>query len=115
MGMERLLSVAEFQVPEDSFVYFAYLGDQAKRESLRLARVLRSEGIECLIEFKDRGMKAHFSRANRLGADWVLIIGEDELKKGKYQLKDMVNSRQFEGSALELVGIIKGKKILEIG
>jgi len=55
MGMERLLSVAEFQVPEDSFVYFAYLGDQAKRESLRLARVLRSEGIECLIEFKDRG------------------------------------------------------------
>jgi len=27
----------------------------------------------------------------------------------------MVNSRQFEGSALELVGIIKGKKILEIG
>ncbi|MCR4409541.1 MAG: histidine--tRNA ligase [Candidatus Saccharicenans sp.] len=115
MGMERLLSVARIEVPKDSFVYFAYLGDLAKKESLRLARALRSEGIECLVEFRDRGMKAHFSRANKLGADWVLIIGEDELKKGKYQLKDMVNSRQFEGSALELVGIIKGKKILEIG
>ncbi len=115
MGLERLLSVSRIEIPKDSFVYFAYLGDLAKRESLRLARTLRSEGIECLIEFRDRGMKAHFSRANKLGADWVLIIGEDELKKGKYQLKDMVNSRQFEGSALELVGIIKGKKILEIG
>ncbi len=115
MGMERLLSVARIEVPKDSFVYFAYLGDQAKRESLRLARALRSEGIECLVEFRERGMKAHFSRANKLGADWVLIIGEDELKKGKYQLKDMVNSRQFEGSVLELVGNIKGKKILETG
>lgn len=114
MGMERLLAVASIPIHRDSFVYFAYLGEEAKKECLRLARALRSEGIECLVEFKDRKMKDHFSRANRLGADWVLIVGEDELRKGKFQLKDMINSRQFEGTSLELAAIIKGKKILEI-
>ncbi len=113
MGVERLLSVASIQIPGASFVYFAYLGEEAKKECLRLARALRSEGIECLAEFKDRRMKDHFSRANRLGAEWVLVVGEDELRKGKFQLKDMVNSRQFEGTILELAAIIKGKKILE--
>ncbi len=115
MGVERLLSVASIKVPERSFVYFAYLGEEAKKESLKLARSLRSEGIECLVEFRERKMKDHFSRANKLGAEWVLIIGEDELRKGKFQLKDMTKARQFEGSLTELASIIKGKKILETG
>ena len=113
MGMERLLSVARIEVSKKSFVYFAYIGDEAKKQSLATARFLRSKAIECLIEFRNRGMKPHFSRANKIGADWVLIIGENELAKGKFQLKDMVNSKQYEGTAEELAKIIleKGQKV----
>jgi len=112
MGMERLLSVARINLPRESFVYFAYIGEEAKKQSLITARSWRSKGIECLIEFKDRGIKSHFSRANKLGADWVVIIGEDELSKGKLQLKNMSDSQQYEGSTEELAEIIlkKNKK-----
>lgn len=109
MGVERLLSVAKITPPKDSFVYIAYLGEEAKKKSLSTARDWRQQGVECLVEFKDRNMKAHFSRANKLGADWVLIIGENELARGLFQLKDMVNSKQYEGKPEELLKIIKEK------
>ncbi|MGB9835261.1 MAG: histidine--tRNA ligase [Candidatus Saccharicenans sp.] len=109
MGVERLLSVAKITPPKDRFVYIAYLGEEAKKKSLATARDWRQQGVECLVEFKDRNMKAHFSRANKLGADWVLIIGENELARGLFQLKDMVNSKQYEGKPEELLKIIKEK------
>jgi histidyl-tRNA synthetase len=110
MGLERLLSVARITPVKNALVYFAYTGEEAKKESLRVARYLRLQGLECLVEFKDRSLKAHFSRANKIGADWVLIIGEDELSRGRLQIKDMVNSRQYEGTAEELARMIKEKK-----
>ncbi|HEK86368.1 MAG: histidine--tRNA ligase [Candidatus Saccharicenans sp.] len=106
MGVERLLSVARIEKPRDSFVYFAYMGEEGKKQSLATARLWRSKGIECLVEFKDRGLKAHFSRANKIGADWVLIIGQDELSKGKFQLKNMLDSKQYEGTSEELAELI---------
>lgn len=110
MGIERLLSVSRIEPAKNSFVYFAFTGDEAKKQSMTTARFLRSQGIECLVEFKERGIKAHFSRANKIGAKWVLIIGENELASGRFQLKDMVNSRQLEGSAEELANVILGKE-----
>ncbi|MDD8030384.1 MAG: histidine--tRNA ligase [Acidobacteriota bacterium] len=110
MGLERLLSVAKISPARKNFVYFAYMGEEAKKESLRVARYLRSKGIECLVEFKDRGLKAHFSRANKIGANWVLIIGEDELSQGKLQIKDMVTSKQHQGTAEELARILTDKR-----
>ena len=109
MGVERLLAVARITPPRDSFVYIAYLGEEAKKKSLATAREWRQQGVECLVEFKDRNMKAHFSRANKIGADWVLIIGENELARGLFQLKDMNSSRQYEGTTEELLKIVKEK------
>jgi len=42
-------------------------------------------------------MKAHFARANKLGAAWVLIVGDDELESGRFGLKDMATGRQIQG------------------
>ena len=107
MGMERVLSVSELTPPVHKTLYLAYLGDEAKKAGLDLARDLRAQGIECLVEYKDRGMKAHFGRANKLGASWVLIVGENELKSGRFGLKDMATGRQFEGSREELLALLK--------
>ena len=78
MGIERVLSVAELVPPARKMLYLAYLGEEAKKAGLELARYFRSNGVECLVEYKDRGMKAHFGRANKLQASWVLIVGENE-------------------------------------
>lgn len=107
VGMERLISVADVKVEPHRFLYLAYLGEEAKKAGLELARYFRRNGVECLIEFKDRGMKAHFARANKLAAAWVLIIGEDELRKGRFGLKVMAGGRQIEGSREELLAALR--------
>lgn len=109
MGMERLLSVIDPAVPKPPFLYLAYLGEEAKRAGLRIARLFRRSGIECLVEFKDRGMKAHFARANKLEAAWVLAVGENELRSGRYGLKEMAGGRQVEGTPEELLAAILGR------
>ena len=49
------------------------------------------------------GFKNQFGRANKLGAAWVLIVGEDEAAKGIYQLKDMAAGTQISGTPDELL------------
>ena len=106
MGVERLLSVAKLEPASDKFIYLAYLGDEAKKEAILLARFLRSHGVESLLEFKERGLKSQLSRASKLGASWALIIGEEEVGKGRYQLKDMEKGTQVEAGKQDLLGIL---------
>jgi histidyl-tRNA synthetase len=107
MGMERVLAVAELALPRRDALYFAYLGEEAKKTSLELARFFRTNGVECLVEFKDRGMRAHFGRANKLQAAWVLIVGENEMKKGRFGLKEMATGRQVDGTREELLALLR--------
>jgi len=83
------------------------LGDEAKKAGMALAHFLRREGVECLMEYKERGLKSQMSRANKLGAAWVLIVGENEVKKGRYQLKNMATGRQEEWSQKEILDVIR--------
>jgi len=107
MGMERVLSIAEVAPPKRKSLYLAYLGDEAQKAGLELARYFRANGVECLVEFKDRGMKAHFGRANKLHAAWVLVLGEDEIKKARFGLKEMGTGRQVDGTREELLAILR--------
>jgi histidyl-tRNA synthetase len=107
MGMERLLSVVSLTRKKEQFLYLAYLGDESKKAGMALAQFLRRKRVECLMEYREKTLKSQMSRANKLGAAWVLIIGEDEVKKGKYQLKNMATGQQEEGSQDEILDIIR--------
>jgi histidyl-tRNA synthetase len=107
MGMERLLSVVPITKQKQQFLYLAYLGDEPKRAGMILAQFLRKEGMECLLEYREKNLKNQLSRANKLGATWALIIGDDEVKKRKYQLKNMVTGKQTECSREEILNIIR--------
>lgn len=107
MGIERLLSIIDIPIEKRSFVYIAFLGEESKKAGLETARFLRHNGVEVMIEYKDRGMKAHFGRAGKVQAEWVLIIGEEELKRGRYGLKEMATGRQLEGTPEELLACLK--------
>jgi len=101
-----VLAVTALAPPERKILYLAYLGDEAKKAGLELARFFRANGVECLVEYKDRGMKAHFGRANKLQAAWVLIVGDNELRSGRFGLKDMASGRQFDGPREDLLALI---------
>ena len=106
MGLERFISVVPFEEKKKDFLYLAHMGDKAKKTGMELARFLRQEGIECLIEYKERSLKNQISRANKLGARWVLIVGEEEVKKGRYQLKNMATGLQEEITKEEMPSIL---------
>lgn len=108
MGMERLLAVADIAVDRRKFVYVAHLGDEARKAAMTLARQFRRAGIECLLEYKARGLKAHLGRASKLEASWVLIVGDDELRAGRFPLKDMASGTQAEGTPEDLIMAVKG-------
>jgi histidyl-tRNA synthetase len=72
-----------------------------------LSRTLRGFGIECVLEFKERSLKNQLSRANKQGAAWGLIIGENEVKKDNYQLKNMNSGEQLEVREDEIPGLVQ--------
>ena len=103
MGMERLLmareslGIAPARRPETD-VYLVNLGPDAAPAGLRLAQQLRRAlpGVRVKCDVSGRSMKAQMRSANRLGARFALIQGEDELRRGTVQCRDMAASDQTE-------------------
>jgi histidyl-tRNA synthetase len=109
LGLERLmLLVPEEETPE-RFLYVIWMGEKAKRAGILAGRELRRAGLECWIEYKDRSLKNQLSRASRLGAAWSLILGEDEVRKGRFQLKNMASGEQHEVELEELIKIVRSE------
>jgi histidyl-tRNA synthetase len=106
MGMERTLSVARLPRKKRKFLYIAALGPEAMKKGMELAGLFRGRGVETLIEFKERGMKALLGRAAKLEAAWTLVIGEDELQNARFGLKEMSTGRQTEGTPEELLRLL---------
>lgn len=101
LGVERLLMELEAQgvvLPESPApcLYIGHFGTEAEKEATKLAFALRQEGLSVETELCGRSVKAQLKYANRRGARYVLILGEDELRSGQAQLKKMEDGSQIE-------------------
>lgn len=110
MGMERLLEIVPNEKEKPEFLYIAYMGEAAKKTGMKLAQRIREKGRETLIEYRERSLKNQMNRANKLEAAWVLIVGEDEVKKGTFQLKNMKTGEQVEEAEENILKIIEDGK-----
>ncbi len=79
-------------------LYLAPLGKEATVAGAKIAERLRREGVYVECDSMNRGLKAQMKYANKIGAEYTLIIGENELATGKAFLRDMGNSEQKEVS-----------------
>jgi histidyl-tRNA synthetase len=100
-GMERILIVAEksgfdFGAGKNPKVYFISLNEKAKEISFRLMDSLRKSNIACETDYLGRSFKAQMREANKLKAEHVYIIGDDEVTLNKGKLKNMADSTQVE-------------------
>lgn len=98
-GMERLflaMSAAGVELPgrhvPDAF--FVALGDDAAHWVFREAQRLREVGLHVGLDLKGRSMKAQMREANRQEARRVVIVGSDELERGKVAVRDMASGEQ---------------------
>ena len=98
-GIERFMLVLKMQ-KKFAFeerkldLFIAALGDETKTFAAKLIRDLRKKNIICDTDYLGRSLKAQMREANRQKAEKVLIIGEEEMKKGKAVLRDMKTGEQ---------------------
>jgi histidyl-tRNA synthetase len=98
-GVERLLLVTRAQGHKgtgQNLAYLITLGEEAKSKGLKILDDLRKKGIACDTDYEGKSLKGAMRKANDLNARYVLIVGEDELKKNVVTLKDMSSGEQKE-------------------
>ena len=101
LGLERLLLVLEntnsLRAQEENIeYYFAPLGDSAKALCRELAYALRRKGISAETDIMDRSVKAQMKYADKIGAKYVIVIGDDEIAKGVVSVKNMADGTSEE-------------------
>lgn len=112
LGKERLLMLMEScdndfggeQTPE---IFVAWIGDENLPYSLALLNELRQKGVKAVLDTKARNLKGQLKYANKLGALYSVVIGEDEVKTGELTLKDMKEGNQVKVHRDELITEIR--------
>jgi histidyl-tRNA synthetase len=118
-SIERLISALEiegisFKNEANVDCYIVSLGDEAKDYSVVLLQQLRKAGISAEKDYLDRKMKAQLKAADRTGANFVAILGEDEIKKNVINLKNMETGKQTEISLSDFVSEFKKLSTREV-
>ena len=111
-GLERLLLALESQnlLPEKNRSVDAYvvaLGEAAQAEGFKLLNSLRQQGLSAAMDFAGRSMKAQMKQANKLGAKYSVILGEDEIAEGVVMLRSMGDSSQAKVPMAQVAEKIK--------
>jgi histidyl-tRNA synthetase len=106
VGVERVVALLEMKgvsLPKPPILFIAALGNEAERICFQYACALRKAGLRVEMDYGLRGLKGQMKRADRLGAEKVLIVGEDEIRSGKGILRDMGSKIQTE---IDLVNVV---------
>ena len=102
-GIERLLLASQSEhKPENIQIYIVGIGDSVRATLITLAENLRKNNFKTSFDYLRRSIKAQMREANKLGAQYAIILGEDELKDKSVIIKDLSTSDQ-EKIALDLV------------
>ncbi len=110
IGEDRLVMTVEESKPDATTpavdVFLATMGDAAEDHAGTLAAELRAAGIS-VERSVDKKLKRAMEVANRTGARFTLIIGDDEIAAGTYSVKNMATTEQAKVPRAELASHIK--------
>lgn len=112
IGIERLLIYLEnkgIEVNSDEHlnVYVANACEDLT-PVIEITKMLRDNGVSAEMNLTDRSLKAQFKYADKIKAENVLVVGDDELKSGKFTIKNLKESKQTTLTKNELVKYFKG-------
>jgi histidyl-tRNA synthetase len=94
-GIERIvLAMPQAETERRADVFLLPLAAAALDETLLLQRGLREAGLRVLLDPEGRSFKSRMKLADKLGARYVAIRGEEEMKKGVWTVRDMAGSTQ---------------------
>lgn len=101
LSIERFIAALEAEkvdlpLNKDIDCYLVSLGEEAKDYTVGLLQKLRMAGYSAERDYLDRKIKAQFKAADRSNAKFVAVLGEDELKANKINVKSMESGEQTE-------------------
>ena len=101
MGLERLMMLLEAQnapFPEPSVpdLFIVALGEKATLKAVEIAKDMRAEGFTALMDLNQRSLRAQMKYADKLGAKYNLVIGDNEVDDGIAKLKNMATGEETE-------------------
>ena len=101
MGIERLIMTmenqgCEFAPAKKCNLYIAAMDEKALDKTIVMVKKLRDEGYWVEYDVVGRGLKAQMKYANKIGASFVIVLGDNELESGKAMLKNMTTGEQTE-------------------
>ena len=100
MGIERLLALIEtsanIPVTRTVDVYMIRVGETAEREGLRFAEVIRNEapGLKLQVNCGGGSFKSQFKKADKSGAEYAVILGDDEVSRGEVSIKSLRDQQE---------------------
>lgn len=108
MSIERLLLAMDaegvsFEEEPKLDVYVVTLGDRAKRVGAKILSDLRANGLRADKDYTDRRMKAQMKSADRLEANHVIVIGDEEVEEDVVMLRNMATRQQDKVSTAEVM------------
>ncbi len=115
-GLERIIMTLEsenIEIPRFDYIdlYVGAMGADERIEAFKIINDLRAKGIKCDCDHMNRSVKASMKYANKIGARFTVILGENELQSGMAKLKRMEDGEQFEINLKNLESIIDLVKI----
>ena len=101
MGMERLMLVLKaqgyiFPAAPTPDIYFCSIGENALKAALTLSDELCADGFHAELDILGRGLKAQMKYANKIGAKYTVVIGDDDIESGILHIKNMETGENIE-------------------
>ena len=101
MGLERLMLLmeaqgCEFPQAEKPDLFIVALGEKATLKALEIAKDMREEGFSALLDLNQRSIRAQMKHADKLGAKFNVVIGDNEVENKIAKLKNMQTGEETE-------------------
>jgi len=94
---------------EQSWTKVFIIPIKTEKQSIELITTLRKNKISADIDLSERGISKNLKFADQYQIPYVILLGEDELKKGKYKLRDMKTGKEKDLNKNELIKQLRGK------
>lgn len=114
MGLERLLMVLQAEdklpMPQDACeVFIATMGSNGISEGFALVAKLRTAGVRTELNHCEKSVKAQLKYADKIGAQHVIVIGDNEVQGNEYTIKNMQTGEAKIAPKKEVVNILRGE------
>lgn len=99
MGLERLMLLmdaqgCEFPPAEAPDLFVVAMGEKATLKAIEIVKDMRDEGFAALLDLNQRSLRAQMKYADKLGAKFNIVLGDNEVESGTAKIKNMLTGEE---------------------